>query len=99
VGEPSVEEVKQEIVARCASGRAGIEEVVAIVNERFGSRRVSERLAVAEQAVWELLHQDQVSMLRARGPVPKAEWGTVLFRWETWASAGEVSLEAADDSR
>jgi hypothetical protein len=96
----SVEEVKQEILGRCASTSVGIEDVVAIVNAGFGLRRVSERLALAEQAVWELLHQGRVSMVRAGNAVPKEEWAPVLLSWETWVAAGErrVSLEAADPS-
>lgn len=98
--EPSVEAVKQEILARCASSSAGIDEVVAIVNERFGLQRVSERLGLAEQAVWELLHQQRIRVLRAGNEVPKDEWGPLLLSWQTWVAAGErrVSLEAAGPS-
>lgn len=52
--------------------------------------RPSERLAVAEQAVWELLHDGSVTLIRAgeTEPVPPEQWETLLLRWETWTGAG-----------
>jgi hypothetical protein len=47
--------------------------------------RPSERLAVAEQAVWELLHERRLALVRAGTRVPPEEWESVLLRWETWA--------------
>jgi hypothetical protein len=47
--------------------------------------RPSERLAAAEQAVWELLHEGRVELIRSGAPVAAQEWEGVLLRWETWS--------------
>jgi hypothetical protein len=58
--------------------------------------RPSERLAAAEQAVWELLHEGRASLTLAGAPVQRAEWESVLLRWETWADPdGSAQLDVA----
>ena len=58
--------------------------------------RPSERLAIAEQAVWELLHEGRVALLRSGARIPPEEWESVLLRWETWGDPGAfVQIEAA----
>jgi hypothetical protein len=50
--------------------------------------RPSERLAAAEQAVWELLHEGRVTLTRSGVQVDPDEWESVLLRWETWTDRG-----------
>lgn len=47
--------------------------------------RPSERLAVAEQAVWELLHEGHVTLVRSGAQVSANDWEGLLLRWETWS--------------
>ncbi len=94
---PAVEELKEEIVARCATGPIGLREVIELAGERYPRLRASGRLALAERAVWELLHRGSVRLRRAGAPLDEDQWQPVLLAWSTWAeAAGEaVCLEAA----
>lgn len=70
-------------------------DVMALAAAAHPTWRPSEQLALAEQAVWELLHQEQVTMISAGEPVPRQSWQPVLLSWATWAGAGEaVQLRA-----
>jgi hypothetical protein len=100
----SLGDFKREVLAQTAMGRIGLHQVVWLANARYPERRVSERLAVAEQAVWELLHEHRLSM-RGAGDgvsggeepavVPQPEWQATLFSWASWADprAPSVLLE------
>jgi hypothetical protein len=101
----TLEAFKQEVLKQCAEGRIGVHQVLWLASDRFPGRRVSERLAVAEQAVWELLHQGLIQMLR---PIPDRpaeqaevvagdEWQDLLLAWTTWANGPgpSVFLETA----
>jgi hypothetical protein len=58
--------------------------------------RPSERLAAAEQAVWELLHEGRGSLTLAGARVQREEWESVLLRWETWADPdGTAQIDVA----
>jgi hypothetical protein len=79
-----VAEIKREILIRCADGLLSLEGVVELAGERYPRSRVSERLALCEQAVWELLHEGAVRLVRAGAPVTDDDWRGVLLRWEAW---------------
>ena len=87
---------KQEIVRRAAEGELELGECIAIAGSlRFGSR-VSERLALAEQAVWELLHAGSIE-LEGDGADPgadAADWQRVLLDWDAWSGGHRVSVTA-----
>jgi hypothetical protein len=66
-------------------------EVVSFAGERHPQSRVSERVALAEQAVWELLHEGRVQLVRAGAPVlAPDEWRSILFDWESWRGTGTL---------
>jgi hypothetical protein len=46
---------------------------------------VSDRLALAERAVWELLHEHRLTLIGADGPMEREQWEPVLLRWESWS--------------
>jgi hypothetical protein len=92
--------LRDELLARCAGHRVSVEELVAMVNDRFAAMRVSDRLALAEQCVWELLHHGRLQLLvNAAQPtvVAPEQWELILLTWETWTDpdAG-VSLAGID---
>ncbi len=63
--------------------------------------RASERLAIAEQAVWELLHERRADLARP-GAEPQAlaasEWEPLLLAWSTWTTEPpELLLIAVGD--
>jgi hypothetical protein len=92
---PPVAELKRELVARCADGPTGISELIALAGQRYPQSRVSERIALCEQAVWELLHEGAVQLARSGAPVPRDGWQDVLLNWETW-SDDEVIVERVE---
>jgi hypothetical protein len=82
---PQTTGIKRALLA--AAGPVPLSEVVSLAAP---AGRPSERLAVAEQAVWELLHEGAVTLARpgSREPVPPEQWEELLLRWDSWASAG-----------
>jgi hypothetical protein len=68
---------------------------VTLVEDRREGMRASTRLALAEQAVWELLHQQRLTLTRADAVLPAEEWEAVLLDWDSWTE-GDLELQAAD---
>jgi hypothetical protein len=87
-----VAELKRDVVDRCGYGALPLRRLVELLGERYPGSRVSERMALCEQAVWELLHEDVVALVRAGVAVDRAEWQGVLLRWEAW-SQDAVTIE------
>jgi hypothetical protein len=74
-------------------------EVVELVVAEYPLWRASEQLAVAEQAVWELLHQGRLRLCGPEGALEAERWPEILLSWSSWTGAGAVGLflEAAPD--
>ncbi len=81
---PPVAELKRELVERSADGPLALGAVVDLAGERYPQSRVSERLALCEQAVWELLHEGGVQVTTAGAPVAREQWQALLLSWATW---------------
>jgi hypothetical protein len=75
----SVERFKAELLTH---GRLTLREVVALAGESHPHARVSDRVALAERAVWELLHEGRLAL---EGAAERDQWGPVLLRWESWS--------------
>jgi hypothetical protein len=71
-------------------------ELVELAAAEFPRSRASEQLALAEQAVWELLHQGRVELCRADGPVPREDWAEVVMSWATWTRETGLTLTVAE---
>jgi hypothetical protein len=86
---PEVEALKEQIVQ--AAGQVfDFGAIAALAGVAHAGWRASEQLSLAEQAVWELLHQERLTMLAGGEPVPREGWQEVVLRWSTWAAAGEA---------
>ncbi len=83
----SIEAFKRDTLRLCAAQGVSLGEVVVLASDRHPGWRLSERLALVEQAVWELLHHGQLRMSRPGGVVDRADWQSVLFRWSEWTGA------------
>lgn len=80
-----VVDVKYEIIARCAGRPLPVSHVVEIVGEHYPQARVSERVALSEQAVWELLHEGAVQLVRDGAALAQEDWQAALFDWGAWS--------------
>jgi hypothetical protein len=89
---PPVAALKRETLELCADQAVSLGRLVDLTGERYPQARVSERIALCEQAAWELLHEGAVALRRGGQAVHRNEWQAVLLEWETWR-ADEVTLE------
>lgn len=97
-GDVSSQELQRELLELVRRAPLPIAAVLALASEQHPGWRVSDRLAVAERAVWELLHHGQLRMVRRADAVDQDEWESLLLAWETWASQTPgLLLEAAAD--
>lgn len=81
---PAVAEFKRSLLACCADAPVALRRVIELAGERYPQARISERLALGEQAVWELLHEGAVALMSAGAPVAREDWQGALLRWEAW---------------
>jgi hypothetical protein len=95
VAQPTpVAELKHELVERAAYGPLPLGRLVDLTGERYPQARLSERIALCEQAVWELLHEGALALSRGGAGVQREEWQAVLLRWEAW-SGDAVTVQRA----
>lgn len=79
--------VKDELVSLIGISPIPVSRAVSLARIAAPGARASERLALAEQAVWELLHERRVDLVRvgAQQPaIPASEWESLLLSWATW---------------
>lgn len=95
---PEVEALKEQVV--CAAGQViDFGSIAALAGVAHPGWRASEQLSLAEQAVWELLHQERLTILADGEPVPREGWQEVMLRWSTWAAAGEARYSLSVPAR
>ncbi len=92
---PTASDFKNEVAARAGAGAISISGLVELAGEWYPQSRVSERIALCEGVVWELLHSVPVTLSRRGNAVPAYEWQDLLLTWPTWTDDGPdaVSLE------
>lgn len=55
--------------------------------------RASERLAIAEEAVWELLHERRARLLEKGSEAGPERWEPIVLGWQSWAAdPGDILL-------
>ncbi len=91
-----LEEFKAAVLAACAGRRLPLREVAALAGARHPHSRVSEQLALAERAVWELLHHGRVELhAPSDGDAVACEgWQPIVLAWRSWS--GEASISGRD---
>lgn len=88
---PELEALKSAI-HEVAATPISFQDVMALAAAGHSAWRASEQLALAEQAVWEMLHQGRLAMVTAGKPVERERWQPVVLSWATWAGAGQESF-------
>jgi hypothetical protein len=84
---PGLDELKARLLGRLSAGAVSLGVVVALADDLLPGHRVSARVAVAELAVWELLHDGSIALLGKQDPIPEDEWQAELLRWDAWAAS------------
>jgi prepilin-type processing-associated H-X9-DG protein len=96
-------QLQAEILERCATDELVVSELIELLSRRHPDWRVSDRIALAEQSIWQLLHEGRLNISWADGgpPLDKDAWGPVLLSWRTWSPEGDpaVSLGLADSDQ
>ncbi len=100
-GGEALAQLKRELVARCDTHPQRPDEAVALASARWPEHLVSQRLALAEQAVWELLYEGRLKLVQQGATtrsVPVEQWRAALLEWRAWSSSEEAQLllHAAD---
>lgn len=80
------------IVRGAARTPIAFPEVIALAAAEHPGHRASACLAMAEQGVWELLHQGRVAIDVAGEEVTPDRWEAIVLRWETWAGGGDMPV-------
>ena len=81
---PEVETLKAAI-GEVAGTPLGFQDVMALAAAAHPNWRASQQLELAEQAVWEMLHQGLVVMSVGGSVVARERWQPVVLSWATWA--------------
>lgn len=88
---PELEALKS-AVHEVAAHPISFQDVMALAAAGHPNWRASEQLGLAEQAVWEMLHQGQLAMIVSGELVPRERWQPVVLSWASWAGAGEEPI-------
>lgn len=88
---PEVESLK-DAVADVARVPIAFPDVVALAAAKQPLWRASEQLSLAEQAVWELLHQGRLQLREGDEAVERERWQPIVLRWSTWAGTTGAEL-------
>lgn len=89
---PDLVRLKERLLGRVAAGPLPLCDVVTLAAEVLPGRRASEQLALAEEAVWALLHERDVELHRGEGTVGEDDWQVSLVGWPAWGQATTFSI-------
>jgi hypothetical protein len=81
---PEVEALK-DAIAELAATSLGFQDVMALAAAAHPSWRASQQLELAEQAVWEMLHQSRLEVMVNGSAVRRERWQPIVLSWATWA--------------
>jgi hypothetical protein len=81
---PELEALK-DAIAEVAATPLGFQDVMALAAAAHPHWRASQQLELAEQAVWEMLHQSRLAMTVNGSAVRPQRWQPIVLSWATWA--------------
>ncbi|MGO9974563.1 MAG: hypothetical protein ACLP01_17520 [Solirubrobacteraceae bacterium] len=98
---PELDRLKERILGRVDAGPLTLYRAVALAAELMSGRRASHCLALAEDAIWELLHDGAIDLIAGGrfasdrpepqtgaptgAPVIERQWQAHLIDWRSWA--------------
>lgn len=91
-----LEEFKASVLGACSLEPRALSDVVRLAALRHPGARASECLALAEQAVWELLHQQKLAIYADddSGPVAPERWEALVLSWDSWSNVTALTVHA-----
>jgi len=93
LADPAVEALKERLLGRLAGESVSLPEALSLAGEMGRGRRFSEQAAVAERAVWELLHTQELVLEADGQAMPETEWQWLVMDQRSWVDgAGGVRL-------
>lgn len=81
-------------VEEVATRPLALRDVVDLAAAGHPGWRASEQLSLAEQAVWELLHEGRLELLRDGDPVAAQGWQEALLSFPVWTGAPDCAVRA-----
>ena len=93
-GPVELDGVKARLLDAAAEGPLPLAQVVELAGDV--TWRASERLRVAEQTVWELLHEARLTLIQDGAEVTRERWQPVILSWSAWVPGAAVSVQAAE---
>jgi len=88
-----LDEVKARLLAAAADEPLPLVQVVGLVGD--GTWRLSERLRVAEQVVWELLHEERLALIEGGATLTRDRWQPTVLSWRAWTD-GVAAVQTAE---
>ncbi len=94
-----------ELLGLCAADWIPLREAVRLAAALYPQARPSEQLGLAEQTVWELLHEGRLTLGvagpdGARDEVDRERWAPLIMAWSNWsAERGRVAIRAREAER
>ena len=85
---PEVEAMK-DAIAEIGATPLAFADVMAMAGVAQPLWRASEQLGLAEQAVWEMLHQARLKMVRGEQEIGREDWQSVVLSWAAWTGESE----------
>lgn len=82
---------KADLEARAGAGPTSLSELPALLAERHPQWRLSERQALAERAVWELLHEQRLVLISDGRALAAEEWPAALLDLSSWTPYATTS--------
>lgn len=91
-----LQEFKAAVLGACSLEPRALGDIVRLAGVRHPGARASECLALAEMAVWELLHQHKLAMYEDddAGPVPPDRWEAIVLAWDSWSKDTHLAVHA-----
>ena len=85
---PALDLLKRRLEGELESRPLALGDAVVMADDLLEGHRASERLALVETAIWELLHAGEIELLAGAdsAPVARDGWQSLLLAWSAWSS-------------
>jgi hypothetical protein len=86
---------KRRLLEELAGDPVPLARTPGLATDRALGVRASQRLAVAEEGVWELLHEGRVRLVQNEEAIQRDRWEAVVLAWPSWSAGTSPIFVAA----